>query len=255
MLEKTAASLEPCGFHRVVPGATQSFRTSRQLRNAFWQHGAADIELTAAWQSLMHGTFNLTMSSVPEENNGSVLSASAFLLDFLYPSGAMNLMRRLTPAAPVSGRPDSFRYGHPFGKIMPRLYTSSLSKRQVRNSGSEATADPKANEPDSSVSVNPDDVTYNDSKTIGPGRIRGVAIEDMDEEGNVRVNERQAQSDVITDSLNHLDIDGDHITILEDLLKKSDFEDADRVCVTVIEAGAIEGFMDTISQDDNTMGL
>ncbi|KAF3067165.1 hypothetical protein GL218_08797 [Daldinia childiae] len=162
MLEKTAASLEPCGFHRVVPGATQSFRTSRQLRNAFWQHGAADIELTAAWQSLMHGTFNLTMSSVPEENNGSVLSASAFLLDFLYPSGAMNLMRRLTPAAPVSGRPDSFRYGHPFGKIMPRLYTSSLSKRQVRNSGSEATADPKANEPDSSVSVNPDDVTYND---------------------------------------------------------------------------------------------
>ncbi|KAI2781863.1 hypothetical protein F4815DRAFT_464531 [Daldinia loculata] len=229
MLEKTAASLEPCGFHRVVPGAAQSFRTSRQLRNAFWQHGAADIELTAAWQALMHGTFNLTTGSVPEENNGSVLSASAFLLDFLYPSGAMNLMRRLTPASLVSARPNSFRYGQRFGKIMPRLYTSSFSKRQVRPSGSEATASLKANEPDSSVSANPDGVTYKDSEATESGRIRGVAIEDMDEERGVQINERQTQSDVMAGGLNHFDIDGDHITILEDLLKKGDFEDADRV--------------------------
>ncbi|KAI0850506.1 hypothetical protein F5Y00DRAFT_232460 [Daldinia vernicosa] len=229
MLEKTAASLEPCGLHRVVPGATQSFRTTRQLRNAFWQHGAAGIELTAAWQALMHGTFNLTMGSAPEENNGSVLSASAFLLDFLYPSGAMNLMRRLTPAAPISGRPDSFRYRQRFGGTMPRLFTSSLSKRQVRHSGSEATASPKVNEPDSSVSVNTDDVTYKDSEATESGKIRGVAIEDMDEESDAQVHERQTQSDVIAEDLNDIDIDGDHITILEDLLKKSDFEDADRV--------------------------
>ncbi|KAI1657551.1 hypothetical protein F4813DRAFT_80689 [Daldinia decipiens] len=229
MLEKTAASLEPCGFHRVVPGATQSFRTSRQLRNAFWQHGAADIELTAAWQALMHGTFNLTMSSVSEENNNSVLSASAFLLDFLYPSSAMNLMRRLIPVAPVSSRPDSFRYGYRFGKIMPRLYTSSLSKRQIRNSGSEATADPKENEPDSSVSANPDDVTHKDNEPTEPGRIQGVATEDKDEESNAQVDERQTQSDVLAEGLNHFDMGGDHITILEDLLKKSEFEDADRV--------------------------
>ncbi|KAI0110110.1 hypothetical protein F4814DRAFT_390847 [Daldinia grandis] len=229
MLEKTAASLEPCGFHRVIPGATQSFRTTRQLRNAFWQHGAADIELTAAWQALMHGTFNPNVGSVPEENNGSVLSASAFLLDFLYPSGAMNLMRRLTPTVPVSGRPNGFRYGHRFGKIMPRLYTSSLSKPPAHHSGPEATASPKANEPDSSVSVNPDDAAYKNSEATESGRIRSAAIEEMEKQSNAQANEGQARPDVIAEGVDNFDTDSDHIAILDELLKRNYFEDADRV--------------------------
>ncbi|KAI1470973.1 uncharacterized protein F4812DRAFT_284494 [Daldinia caldariorum] len=229
MLEKAAASLEPCGLHRVIPGATQSFRTTRQLQNAFWQHGAADIELSATWQALMHGTLDLNLGSAPEEGNGSVLSASAFLLDFLYPSGAMNLMRRLTPAAPVSGRPGGFRYRQRFRKIMPRLYTSSLPKRQIHRPGSEGAADPKVNEPDSDVSAIRDDVTHEeDSQEVDSERIQSKAIQEADEEGDVLVDKEQALSGVDAEKLEQFDIDGDHITILEDLLKKRNFEDAER---------------------------
>ncbi|KAK8079826.1 coxI translation protein CYA5 [Apiospora hydei] len=132
MLEKTAASLEPCGLQRVLPGATKSFQTRRQLHTAFWQHGAADVELSNAWQALMHGVFDsANMESSRPEGLASApaIRASTFLLDFLYPSGTVAFLRRFSPAS--IDRFDPQRPPQSFAKVSPRLYTSSASLRQA----------------------------------------------------------------------------------------------------------------------------
>ncbi|KAH8681128.1 hypothetical protein BX600DRAFT_445809 [Xylariales sp. PMI_506] len=127
MLEKTAASFEPCGLQRVLPVAAKSFRSRRQLRTAFWKHGAADVEISNAWQDLMHGVLNsssdiISTDSSPDSRS-SALRASSFLLDFLYPSGTAPLLRRLPFALPE--RLDSHKLGQSFAKVSPRLYSSS----------------------------------------------------------------------------------------------------------------------------------
>ncbi|KAK8051275.1 coxI translation protein CYA5 [Apiospora rasikravindrae] len=131
MLEKTAASLEPCGLQRVLPGATKSFQSRRQLHTAFWQHGAADVELSNAWQALMHGVFDSSNMESPRPEglaSAPAIRASTFLLDFLYPSGTVAFLRRFSPASI-----DRFDPQRPqsFAKVSPRLYTSSASLRQV----------------------------------------------------------------------------------------------------------------------------
>lgn len=101
MLEKTAASLDHCGLQRVLPSATKPFRSSRKLHTAFWQHGAvASVEISQAWQSLMHGTLSRDGRTESNEvHKGVNLAASSFLLDFLYPNGAVALMRRWAAAS------------------------------------------------------------------------------------------------------------------------------------------------------------
>ncbi|KAK6853375.1 hypothetical protein PG995_010187 [Apiospora arundinis] len=137
MLEKTAASLEPCGLQRVLPGATKSLQSRRQLHTAFWQHGAADVELSNAWQALMHGVFDSnTMDSSRADGlpPAPAIRASTFLLDFLYPSGTIAFLRRFSPAS--IDRFDSYRTPQSFAKVSPRLYTSSAASRQAyRDSG------------------------------------------------------------------------------------------------------------------------
>ncbi|KAI2465085.1 hypothetical protein F4781DRAFT_41222 [Annulohypoxylon bovei var. microspora] len=217
MLEKTAASLEPCGLQRVVPGATKSLRPPRQLRNSFWKHGAAEIELTAAWQALMHGTFDLNMGSTSEQNRGSPLTASAFLLDFLYPTGAVNLMRRLTSTIPASpSRSDSLRHGQRFAKFTPRLYTSSVPRRQINRQGTESTSQ-EEHEPN--------------GNTLAPetGQILDTAVGDMDPEADMDAHETSPQQDSIADDIAHLSVE-DHIEALDNLFKNSinDPKDVDR---------------------------
>ncbi|KAI0406862.1 hypothetical protein F4802DRAFT_78976 [Xylaria palmicola] len=122
MLERTAACLEPCGL-RVLPPSKRPLRSVRHLHTAFWQHGAAGIELTAAWQALMHGT--LDAAAEPEHDRSPSLSASTFLLDFLYPPGVLAQGRhRLSPISP----PRSDRLGlrtRP-SHVSHRLFNSSL---------------------------------------------------------------------------------------------------------------------------------
>ncbi|KAI0477947.1 hypothetical protein F4859DRAFT_42535 [Xylaria cf. heliscus] len=135
MLERTAACLDPCGL-RVLPSPNKNpLRSTRQLHTAFWQHGAADVELTTAWQALMHGTLDSASNLVDHARSPS-LSASAFLLDFLYPTGALALMRRrLSPLSP--DRPDRLRFRLRPSHVSPRLYNSSLPRQQSRSSSSE----------------------------------------------------------------------------------------------------------------------
>ncbi|KAI0882778.1 uncharacterized protein GGS22DRAFT_40555 [Annulohypoxylon maeteangense] len=219
MLEKTAASLEPCGLQRVVPGVAQSLRSQRQLRNSFWNHGAADIEITKAWQALMHGTFDLNMGSTSEENKGLPLTASAFLLDFLYPTGAVNLMRRLTPTTSAStSRSDSLRRGQRFSKFAPRLYTSSVPRQQVNRQENESSTGEEEHEPGSNTS---------DTET---GEILGTAVEDIDQEVDMGAYETPSQLDTAADDISHLSKE-EHIETLDYLIKdgSNDPRDIDQI--------------------------
>ncbi|RYC57740.1 hypothetical protein CHU98_g8469 [Xylaria longipes] len=135
MLERTAACLEPCAL-RVFPPNKNPLRSTRQLHTAFWQHGAANVELTTAWQALMHGTV-YPASVVADHASSPSLSASAFLLDFLYPTGAVSLMRRhISPISPV--RPDRLRFRSRPSHVSPRLYNSSLPRQQPQSASSAA---------------------------------------------------------------------------------------------------------------------
>ncbi|KAI0426689.1 hypothetical protein F5Y09DRAFT_318266 [Xylaria sp. FL1042] len=135
MLERTAACLEPCGLRLLPPAKKAAVRSTRQLHTAFWQHGAADVELSKAWQTLMHGTLDSSdtgsvlssSSSSSEQARSPSLSASAFLLDFLYPTGAAVLMRRPSPASRDPSHRLRFRTRptRP-SHVSPRLYNSSL---------------------------------------------------------------------------------------------------------------------------------
>ncbi|KAI0158756.1 hypothetical protein BJ166DRAFT_528325 [Pestalotiopsis sp. NC0098] len=132
MLEKTAASLEPCGLQRVLPGANKSFKSRRQLHTTFWQHGAADVELTSAWQVLMHGVFDSSLDTRPATSPTAsidprhpALRASTFLLDFLYPTGSLKFLRRFSPG--LSDRLDLNKSVSTFARVSPRLYSSSAS--------------------------------------------------------------------------------------------------------------------------------
>ncbi|KAI0140076.1 hypothetical protein F4776DRAFT_615388 [Hypoxylon sp. NC0597] len=231
MLEKTAASLEPCGFQRVVPGATQSFRTTRQLRNSFWQHGANEIELTTAWQALMHGTFDLNVGSASEENRGSALSASAFLLDFLYPSGAVTLMRRLSLATPISRRPENLHYGHRFTKFGPRSYTPSLPRRQVNRPETELANGQGAHETGGSSSTNETDTRYSeDIEVSGVRKTPNTAANGIAQEAGLKTHDALTQPDTPLDEIGHSS-SNDRIEALDKLLESGsdEPEDIDRV--------------------------
>ncbi|KAH7031102.1 uncharacterized protein B0I36DRAFT_288942 [Microdochium trichocladiopsis] len=123
MLEKTAASLDHCGLQRVLPSATKPLRSTRKLHTAFWQHGAvASVELSQAWQSLMHGTLSRGENADGNDTQRGVnLTASSFLLDFLYPNGAVALMRRWASASDRSAR-------YSFAPTSTRLYTSTTAR-------------------------------------------------------------------------------------------------------------------------------
>ncbi|TGJ82612.1 hypothetical protein E0Z10_g6150 [Xylaria hypoxylon] len=144
MLERTAACLEPCRL-RVLPPPKKALRSTRQLHTAFWQHGAADIELTKAWQTLMHGTLDLDTSSVSSDQQARnpSLSASAFLLDFLYPTGAAALMRRPSPISVHCS--DRLRFRTRPSHVSPRLYNSSLPHQPLEPSSQGQTDSARAN--------------------------------------------------------------------------------------------------------------
>ncbi|KAI2611955.1 hypothetical protein GGR54DRAFT_616615 [Hypoxylon sp. NC1633] len=228
MLEKTAASLEPCGFQWVVPGASQSYRRPRPLRAAFWQHGAADIELSNAWQSLMHGTLELSMGPPAEERKGSALSASTFLLDFLYPSGAATLTRHLTSYTGVSfSRPNSLRYGNRLLKPGPRLYSSSLPKQPSKP---EPTSSHESRSLGDGDPIDQIDTQYTEETSIREtGKLLSTPVDDEDQLGSNETHETPVQADIAVDDANHSGPSDDHIKTLESLLETKDPEDVDRV--------------------------
>ncbi|KAG8167966.1 hypothetical protein KVR01_003655 [Diaporthe batatas] len=127
MLERTAASLEPCNFQRVLPPITLSLKSHRRLHTAFWHHGAAELELSGVWQALVRDPLeSLNILSVPRHLRAEPLIASTFLLEFFNPHSAASLLRRLSPSV-------LDKYERPrlyLKSAVPRLFTSSAASAQ-----------------------------------------------------------------------------------------------------------------------------
>lgn len=71
--------------------------SQRPLHTAFWNHGAADLELSRMWNVLVGSSVDSLDILSPPPSKPESLTASAFLLDFLYPSGAAALIKKLSP--------------------------------------------------------------------------------------------------------------------------------------------------------------
>lgn len=193
MLERTAATLEPCNFQRVLPPTKTSFTSRRRLHTAFWQHGAADIELSSVWQTLVRepleslNPFPASKSksqSSPSSKTES-MSASSFLLDFLYPHGATALLRKLSPSVlDKYERPKLY-----FRRSLPRLFTSSASPSQEsRIPSQETTATGPAASEDQDVSAHHDvsarvRISTNEQVEDKDSDLDAEVNEELDEEG------------------------------------------------------------------------
>lgn len=139
MLERTAAaSLESCNIQRIIPKPTRSTKRCRQLHTGFWQHGASAIELSSIWPALGRAA-----EAEPVENATRPLQAglvaSAFLLDFLYPSATYSLLRRLYPGLP---RPQDGV--HTSGAARRRHFTSSTATAEYGSQNSILQPNPSA---------------------------------------------------------------------------------------------------------------
>lgn len=135
MLERTAASLEPCSFQRIIPSKSTPFKSNRRLHTTFWYHGAADIELSSVWQALVREPLD-SLHLVPtaqanNDNKPESLRTSTLLLDFLYPQGAIQLSRRSSLPSILDRHDRSRSY---FRGTAPRLFTSAASDRQKSTS-------------------------------------------------------------------------------------------------------------------------
>ncbi|KAM4060406.1 translation regulator (Cya5) [Hirsutella rhossiliensis] len=122
MLERTAASLESCSLQRLLSRPGRSPKRCRQLHTGFWQHGASAIELTSLWPLPVRPAADSPAADSPSRPLQSGFVASAFLLDFLYPSGTRALLRRLSP---MLSRPQDGNGSSPAAR--KRCFTSSTA--------------------------------------------------------------------------------------------------------------------------------
>ncbi|KAK2776865.1 translation regulator [Colletotrichum kahawae] len=161
MLERTAATLESCTTLHALPSATHSLRSHRKLHTGFWQHGAAPIDIHSPVLSVhcnepySSAAPEPSSSSSPSSTSASHegLVASTFLLDFLYPSGAAALLRRL--AHGINDRQPSSIQRLP---RRSRLFTSSAvaaAATTPESPQSDASdAPPRSNNPQTPVDTN-----------------------------------------------------------------------------------------------------
>ncbi|KAL2754499.1 hypothetical protein ACRALDRAFT_2108189 [Sodiomyces alcalophilus JCM 7366] len=130
MLERAAATLEPCTLRHSIPA---SVRTRRRLHTGFWQHGAAALDLSPLWISTTQESHDAD-DPMPPANAPDRLNASTFLLDFLYPRGTMAFLRRLSPSIP--DRQASSSHTH----VQPRSRRFTSTTHEAFLSASEAKA-------------------------------------------------------------------------------------------------------------------
>ncbi|KAK0641530.1 hypothetical protein B0T16DRAFT_420001 [Cercophora newfieldiana] len=130
MLERTAASIETCSLQKVLPATRPPFTTRRHLHTNFWSHGASGVELLDACRALMslpsadrEAPPAQQPTPTPTSRRSDPMTASAFLLDFLYPGGAAALLQRLRPNFPQRSEPSHMVSG----RISARAFTSSAS--------------------------------------------------------------------------------------------------------------------------------
>lgn len=231
MIERTVTSLEPCKLRGIVRKATsQAPKQRHRLRTGFWQHGALAIELSHGWPAVVERRKQKkskpsragTSETRPLE---SELLASAFRLDFLYPSLNIDCLRpsRTNPRRELkSGKEKRRKYGTSSDAPVeahkskasdrgsqwePRL-VSSTSKKNDRHS-STAVGRLKTNSNDEHLrhALNSHEVPLNAAMRRGPGsdsnrpKTEGNRIDSLDSEAlvaprkGVALNNRALGSD------------------------------------------------------------
>lgn len=128
MLERTARCLETGNLRRFVPGSKKLMKSRRMLHSTFWNHGATDLELSPLWSALVRRP-----DTVHEQDEGRThapYGTGGPLLDFLYPSAALKIIRQFSSWAPDNQDKRRVRAG--VARLGQRLYTSiSDSNRAV----------------------------------------------------------------------------------------------------------------------------
>ncbi|KAK4235928.1 hypothetical protein C8A03DRAFT_17375 [Achaetomium macrosporum] len=137
MLERTATSIEPCSssLQRVLPSTRSCLQSRRKLHTAFWHHGAAEMELIDACQALMRvPPAQPTTHATPTKlgKRPETMTASGFLLDFLYPTATAALLRKPYLIHPVRLDPVPRTPSR-----MSRLFTSAAPRRSDQPSRSQ----------------------------------------------------------------------------------------------------------------------
>ncbi|KAM7204464.1 hypothetical protein V8F20_003580, partial [Naviculisporaceae sp. PSN 640] len=156
MLERTAASIEPCRLQRVLPSSTSkySLKNRPHLQPSFWQHAAPDVECLDACSALMRVPLPVAAGAAvatrSETDKLEPSLASTFVLDFLYPNGATTFLSRLratpTPLQPFTGdrKPTT---------LATRLYTSSSGDNPNDNAPTGTAEEPVTSDvPEAAVS-------------------------------------------------------------------------------------------------------
>ena len=122
MLERTAGCLETGSLRRLLPGSQKPLKSRRMLHSAFWNHGATELEYSPLWEALIRGP-GIVVDEQEEMRSKPVSNASVGgFLDFLYPSGAVRLVRQYSLWK--SDTQDAQRGRAGFGRLGQRLYTS-----------------------------------------------------------------------------------------------------------------------------------
>ncbi|KAL1842180.1 hypothetical protein VTJ49DRAFT_5867 [Mycothermus thermophilus] len=142
MLERTAASIEPCSssLQRVLPSATICLRTRRKLQISFWRHGAADLELADACQALRrHSPAESHVRGPKARPNTSTdaTTPAATLLERLYPRGTAALLHRPCYVLPPRLEASQVARNH-----ASRLFTSAVPRRSQQSPDPSVSAKP-----------------------------------------------------------------------------------------------------------------
>ncbi|CAG7564126.1 unnamed protein product [Fusarium equiseti] len=96
MLERTSAALESRSLQRIIH---RSSNRSQKLHTGFWQHGAAAIDISSSLPGSIRPVGAVNTEPETQQLQAS-LFASVLMLDFLYPTSTIPLLRRLYPDLP-----------------------------------------------------------------------------------------------------------------------------------------------------------
>ncbi|KAK4204975.1 hypothetical protein QBC40DRAFT_272098 [Triangularia verruculosa] len=177
MLERAAATLEPCSsLQRILPSARQYLQTRRQLHTTFWQHGAYDFELLDACQALLRTPRSEPFPAQPPsrtKESAVPMMASVFLLDFLYPRGAVAMLRKMYPAFPKRLEPIA-KVHQPFS----RLFMSSFQDRSAGSRSSHVSARGPPNQTQTQDLYEGDGMVESQAPGSEDNTVKGFNLED-----------------------------------------------------------------------------
>ena len=135
MLERTGGCLESGSLRRLIPGS-QTVTNRRMLHSGFWNHGIAELEMSPPWQAPVQVSEARETAVMDGARNGGALGGGAFL-DFLYPTGALSLLRQCSPWAGNGINRRKIRTAHP--GLGQRSYSATPGNSEPKDEGEAQT--------------------------------------------------------------------------------------------------------------------